>query len=191
MYVDHVRATRAVEQRGERLNEDAANHRSVLPDVQLLEKPLVDLSSDLVRSAPVGRLTLLGGLERFQRGLLDVRRGGLGTPDFAIGFGELARVPLHLSRQQLLRGGAGVVRAQELLAFVLGLLFLSSSSLQVVAGFALLLGQLAADSFLDVSTERRGEAEPQVERLNGFLNALDSHSWTGAVRLLRLFLRQQ
>ncbi|WP_328614548.1 hypothetical protein OHS18_42005 [Amycolatopsis sp. NBC_00355] len=112
--------------------------------------------------------------------LLNVCGCGLGTPDLAVGFGELASEPLHLSREQILGHGAGVVGAQELLSLVLGLLLLTVGSLEVVARFAFLLGQLAADRLLNVGTERWAQAEPQVEGLNGFLDALDPDGWPGA-----------
>ncbi|MEV5717321.1 hypothetical protein AB0L41_25815 [Amycolatopsis mediterranei] len=63
--VHDVRTTRAVEQCREWLSENTTNHRPVLPDVQLLEEPLVDLPPDLVRGTGVGCWTLLGSLERF------------------------------------------------------------------------------------------------------------------------------
>ncbi|WP_410613966.1 hypothetical protein [Amycolatopsis sp. lyj-109] len=137
---DDVRASRAIEQCRERLSEDTADHRPVFPDVQLLEKSLVDLPPDLVGGAQVGRRALLSSVERFAERLLDVGGSGLGAPDLVVGFGQLPSESLHLSREQILRDGAGVVGAEQLLKFVLGLFLLAERPLEVVAGFVLLLG---------------------------------------------------
>jgi len=103
------------------------------------------------------------GGQRSIQGGFDIGRGGLGSFDLTVSFGEGAGEPLHLGGQQILRNGSGVVSTEQLLTFVLDPLLVATGAIQPTGGFGLLGGQLLPDGGPDLVGVLRSDEEGTVE----------------------------